>query len=45
VRRNGLYELVLRGVRTGDAEDRSGWESALLGTVSAHGVRLRRAQV
>jgi hypothetical protein len=45
VRRAGLYELVLAGVRSGDIEDRSGWESQLLGTLSAHKVRLRLGQV
>jgi hypothetical protein len=45
VRRNGLYELVLTGVRTGDIEDRSGWESQLLGTLSAHKLQLELGQV
>ena len=45
VHRNGLYELVIAGVRTGDIEDRSGWESVLLGTLSAHKVQLKLGQV
>jgi hypothetical protein len=32
-------------VRTGDIEDRSGWESVLLGTLSAHKVQLKLGQV
>jgi hypothetical protein len=45
VRRDGMYEYVLRGVRTGDIEDRSGWESKLLGTISAHRITLELGQV
>ena len=43
--RNGLFEAVFRGARVGTIEDRSGWESQLLGTLSARKVTLRLAQL
>jgi hypothetical protein len=43
--RDGLAEAVFRGARTGTIEDRSGWESELLGTLSARKVRLALAQM
>jgi hypothetical protein len=45
VRRDRMYEYVMRGVRTGDVEDRSGWESQLLGTISAHKISLKLGQI
>jgi hypothetical protein len=43
--RRNMYELVIAGVRNGDVEQRGGWESQLLATISAHRVKLLLGQV
>jgi hypothetical protein len=39
------YVLVIRGVRTGDAGDRSGWESPLMGAIVQRKIKLLLGQL
>ena len=39
------YVLVIRGVRTGDAGERSGWESPLMGAIARRRIQLQLGQL
>ena len=39
------YVLVIRGVRTGDAGERSGWESPLMGAIARRKIQLQLGQL
>jgi hypothetical protein len=45
VRTRSAYELVIRGVRTGDPTERSGWEGPLMGAIAQRKIKLLLGQL